>query len=76
MRKESGIKISDDIVVVYNVDNSTKLKEVCETLNENIVKVIKVPFSVNVPDGYVKHAQSDAEIGEDKEKINLTIFKK
>ena len=84
LRQKSGIRISDDIVVIYGFDDESKskaLKEVCEKLKDNIEKTIKTKFVVkgNEPgEGYNLHAQESYEIGEEneKEKINIIIYKK
>ncbi len=73
MRKETGINISDDIIVSYGFnenDQATQLKNVCENMREQIMKVLKVPFNSTKPDQpYNLHAQAEYDIGgENKDK--------
>ena len=56
-------------------------------MNDNIVKVIKVPFTTEKPEGYSLDSTNEYEIGDDKKdddkndtigkaKITITIYKK
>ena len=52
-------------------DPSTQLKIVCENMKDQIVKVLKVPFTSSKPESpYVLHATADFEIGGDKDKAD------
>ena len=76
-RKETGIKITDNIIISLNVnENSKTLKKVVEQFKENISKVIKVKLCVGLEEetNYIKH--SDVEHNVAEEKIRILIFKK
>ena len=77
LRKESGIQVLDVIEVVYSFkDKSPKLEKVSTTLKDNIEKVIKAkyhPASEKPSDEFGLHKEETFEIGEDKEKQNITI---
>jgi hypothetical protein len=86
-RKEFGLKISDNIVVIYNIPEiDSRLNIVCESFHEFIVKVIKVPFTKIKPEGYELNSTKEHEVGEDKkdgdkdsigkEKFTISIYKK
>ena len=79
IRKESGIKIEDTIAVVYALtENSKRLKVVSETMKETIEKAIKAQYldSDKTLEGFVEHKKENVEIGEEKEVITVTIYKK
>ena len=76
-RKETGIKITDNIIISLNVnENSKTLKKVVKQFKENISKVIKVKLCVGLEEetNYIKH--SDVEHNVAEEKIRILIFKK
>lgn len=79
MRKESGIQINDDIVIVYETKEEKVLKKVCEKHSENIYKALKVPFKNTKPseEKYKLFKEGSFDIGEekDKETISITIYK-
>lgn len=75
LRKETGINIQDDIIVQYALNESVPsphVKIVCESMKENVIKIIKVPFGSEAPNGYKVHANSEYVIGGEKEKKEET----
>jgi hypothetical protein len=66
LRKETGIKISDDIIVVFSFPEGSadKLSNVCVKYADYINKVLKVPFTCDKPteSGYSQHAIADYDI--------------
>ena len=84
LRQKSGIQIIDKIVVMYEFkdeEKSKKLKDVCESMKDNIEKIIRTNLvgSKDKPgDEYALHVKEEFDIGEESEKenINITIFKK
>jgi isoleucyl-tRNA synthetase len=80
MRKETGIKISDEISIAYSyVEPSTKLKAMLESsgYKESILKTLKVPFGILDKDslvGFVNHSTLELDVAE--EKIKVEIYKK
>ena len=83
MRQKSGIRITDQIYVVYDFKDETKsktLKDICENMKDYIEKVIKtnlVGIKDKPGDNYNLHIQESYDIGEENEKenINITIYK-
>ena len=76
-RKETGIKITDAIIVSLNIkDNSPKLAKVVEEFKDNITKVIKVKLEINaeVIEGYEIHSDKEYNVAE--EQVRVVIFKK
>ena len=84
LRQKSGIQIIDKIVVMYEFkdeEKSKKLKDICESMKDNIEKIIRTNLvgSKDKPgDEYALHVKEEFDIGEESEKenINITIFKK
>jgi isoleucyl-tRNA synthetase len=64
LRKETGIKISDNIIVVYSFEGpAEKLSNVCSKFNDYINKVLKVPFTNEKPDqSHHQHAIAEYDI--------------
>jgi hypothetical protein len=62
------------------------LHKVCTDFHEYITKVLKVPFTLNKPEGYQLNSSKDYEVGDDKkegdkdsigkEKFTISIYKK
>ena len=83
LRQKSGIRITDQIYVVYDFKDETKsktLKDICENMKDYIEKVIKtnlVGIKDKPGDNYNLHIQESYDIGEENEKenINITIYK-
>lgn len=76
-RKNTKIQITDDIVVVVEVDD--KAEKVKAMLSSNykdtIIKTLKVPFAFETPSNdYVLNSEETVEVGE--EKVKVKIFKK
>ena len=62
-------------------EKSKKLKDICESMKDNIEKIIRTNLvgSKDKPgDEYALHVKEEFDIGEESEKenINITIFKK
>ncbi|MCQ2818118.1 MAG: DUF5915 domain-containing protein [archaeon] len=79
LRKESGIRIQDDIAIVYSFgEKCDRLKKVSETMKETIEKSIKTKYQENENglEGYSEHKTAEYEIGEEKEVLKLKIMKK
>ena len=82
LRQKSGIQIIDKIVVMYEFkdeEKSKKLKDICESMKDNIEKIIRTKLvgSKDKPgDEYALHVKEEFDIGEESEKenINITIF--
>lgn len=53
---------------------------VCNNMSGDIVKIIKVPFSLEnvIPEGYLIHAKEEFDLGDEtmKEYITIHIYKK
>jgi isoleucyl-tRNA synthetase len=79
LRKESGIKIHDDIVIIYTLgDKCDRIKNVSTTMKEAIEKSIKTKYldNENGLEGYHEHKSEKFEIGDEKENITIKILKK
>ena len=78
LRKETGIKISDNIIVSYSFEkDSQKLSNVCEKYSDYILKVLKVPFTnTNPDDSYSVHASCDYDIVTELDEKDSTKDKK
>lgn len=80
LRKDSGIQIQDDIIVVYSFKDEAQapsLVKVSLLLKDSIEKVIRAPFTKQIPkEGYNLHKEDSYEIGENEEMIHLAIYKK
>lgn len=81
LRKETGIVISDDIVIQVKIETGKKLESLLKEGSQyfdSIVKILKVPFflgSQNIPDGYKLHYESkENDVAE--ENVEILIFKK
>lgn len=79
MRKETGIKISDEIVITYSYsDSSIKLKAMLESgFKDSILKTLKVPFILFDKEsitGFERNSILELEVAE--EKITVEIYKK
>ena len=75
-RKEIGINISDDILVVVGneIENATKTKHVFTSFADNIQKVLKVPFLYEPRSGYTLFGISEFTLCEDEE-VTINIYK-
>ena len=80
LRKSTQIQITDDIKVFYSVKAECKRTlHVCQNLNNEIIKIIKVPFAAEygIPEGYALHAKEDFELGDESiENVTIFIYKK
>jgi len=76
-RKEVGINISDDIIIVVGsgIENAPKSKLIFANFADNIQKVLKVPFLNEVREGYSIFKGSEFTLCED-EKVTITIYKR
>lgn len=75
LRKESGIQVTDDIFVVYSINEDKKLKQVLESHIESIVKILKCPLESKLPsDEYKIFAENEYDIAD--EKMKISIYKK
>jgi hypothetical protein len=74
-RKASGIKIVDDIMIVYQLEESSIiLKEVCTNWKDFIEKTIRVKFETSPAEGYKEDSTESFTI--ENEKIVINIYKK